>query len=160
MISIPAGTPLLPISTFGRNHHQMLPTLSQRLPSCVQAPKHSYTHRKRSSAIRFGLCGNSVVSYSTAGVSEIFLLIRTLLRLRLFQIPTSIRRYQPDEKNSGMAEQIAPHGWQVSNFKISSQSGSYRSNFGHPNATTPYQYNEVVASFLLIRDPWRHTLRS
>lgn len=63
--------------------------------------------------------------------------------------------YQVDEKNSGIAKNIAPYGWRISNFKIFSQNVVYGSNFGDPNTTGPYQYNAVVASFLLSRKPWR-----
>ncbi len=63
--------------------------------------------------------------------------------------------YQVDEKYSGMADYVAPHGWHITDFKIFSQNVAYGSNFGDPNATAPYQYNAVTASFLLIREPWR-----
>jgi len=59
--------------------------------------------------------------------------------------------YQVDEKNSGMADYVAPHGWRITNFKIFSQNVAYGSNFGDPNDTAPYQYNAVTASFLLMR---------
>jgi uncharacterized MnhB-related membrane protein len=64
-------------------------------------------------------------------------------------------KFQLDEKNSGMAKQIAPHGWTVSNFRISSQTVAYGSNFGDPDTASPYVYNAVSATFLLTRRPWR-----
>jgi hypothetical protein len=66
---------------------------------------------------------------------------------------------QLDEKNSGMAKHIAPHGWQISNMKIFNQHVAYGSNFGDPDSPTPYESNEVTASVLLSRKPWRLFLK-
>lgn len=64
-------------------------------------------------------------------------------------------KYEVDEKNSGMAKEIAPHGWATANFKIFSQTVEYKSSFGDPGSNGPYLFNAVTANFLLIRRPWR-----
>jgi hypothetical protein len=67
--------------------------------------------------------------------------------------------YQVDKTNSGMARDIAPHGWRATSFEAFTKSVAYGSNFGDPKATVPYHYNAVAASFLLTRKPWQLFLK-
>jgi len=63
-------------------------------------------------------------------------------------------RYEVDEKNSGMGNNLALSGWRTENLRVFKQEVAYGSSFGDPNAAGPYRYGVVTASFLLSRKPW------